>query len=67
MAEAIEFITLGVCGLGAVVVTGMALFSSPTRISTSKPRQLSFVLDDSDDGTETKSSKYDNTALASRS
>ena len=30
MTEVIEFMTLGVCGLGAVVVTVMALFSSPT-------------------------------------
>jgi hypothetical protein len=67
MAEAIEFITLGVCGLGAVVVTGMALFNSPTKTSASKPRQLAFDLDNVEDGAEAKKPERDDATLASRS
>ncbi len=63
MAEAIEFITLGMCGLGAVVVTGMALFNNPTKTSASKTRQLALNLDDLSDEAEAKSLKRDDKAL----
>lgn len=66
MTEAIEFITLGVCGLGAVVVTGMALFNSPAKTPANKARQLAFDMDDLDDEAEAKNPKRDDAALASR-
>lgn len=63
MAEAIELMTLGVCGLGAVVVTGIALLHSPTKPKVRKPEQLK--LDYGPDADEVSPvTKHEETILA---